>query len=645
MKKYFFFIFFLAFSFTSIAQLKLPSVFNNHMVLQRNKPIPIWGKAVPNSTVNLQFKEQHFKTQVTSNGNWKIYLPSSKAGGPFTLQIKNAKSAIEFTDILIGDVWFASGQSNMEFKVKQTDKAEETLANAYNAKLRLFQVPHQVNFEINDSIAETKWFISNSKAIKNFSAIAYNFAKQIQEKEDIPIGIIESTWGGTPVEAWTSENMLKSSNLTREKVSKNKDLGIANLKQDSIRLKKFWDIVYNRKNGLDTIIPNPEYDTSNWKKVQVPGNINDWEKESYEGIIWLKKKFDLKKKTNNSLNIYLGHPELNYSVYVNGKKIAKNIWNVNPNHHYKVGSDMLKDGENDITLRIAALWDGGGLLPPAKEIYLSYNSKKIAITGEWDFKKDLEPTIPTLKNYQQYPSVLYNGMIAPIASYGIKGFIWYQGESNEDNAYNYRDLFPMMITDWRINWKQGYLPFLFVQLPNYRKAQIDPVQDEKWAVLRESQTKALQLANTGMVTTLGLGEAKNIHPTKKALIANRLADLAFSKVYHQRNIISDSPLLSSYKVEKNAIILIFKNAGNGLQLTKNAKQIEGFAIAGSDKKFVWAQAEIIDKNKIKVYSKTIKNPVAVRYAWADNPKFSIINSKKIPLGTFRTDTWKVITQE
>jgi len=333
---------------------------------------------------------------------------------------------------------------------------------------------------------------------------------------------------------------------------------------------------------------------------------------------------------------------MNYSLYFNGYEICKTVWNANPDHSYTIPSQFVKNGLNTVSLRIAMLWGGGGINPPAEDIFITDGDTKISLAGEWMYKKDLEPVGPKIQNYQYYPALLYNAMINPLIPYGIKGFIWYQGEANDSAAYNYRTMFPMLIEDWRQRWQQGNIPFLFVQLPNYMKTDLQP-SESKWAELREAQTMTLSLPNTAMACTIDIGEVNNIHPKNKQDVGFRLA-LSAEKMVYKHQHVSSSPLYKSFKVEGNVIRISFSNIDEGL-VTRDGKAITGFSIAGADKKFYWADAIIVKENDVIVFSKNVLNPVAVRYAWADNPECNLINKEGLPAVPFRTDDWKGITQK
>ena len=630
----------LALTITASAQLSMPKVFGNHMVLQRDTEIPVWGKAMPGSEVTVQFDNKQMKVLTGVDGKWMVHLPQCKAGGPVKLvvfQTEKPGQRIEYDDILIGDVWLASGQSNMELQVQQAKDAKVEIINADYPKIRFFNVPHQKSVKPETELIGGFWKVCDSLNIKTASAVAYYFARKIHRDLNIPIGILQTTWGGTPVEAWTSREMLLSSPISRNAVLKNDAVTPGDFVKDSLDLIRFWDIVYHPKNNTDQIIPLSAFDDSSWKELDMPKTFPGWGIPPYEGMVWLRKTIELPEyRITNNLTLNLGHPEMNYSLYFNGHEICKTVWNASPTHSYTIPVKYVQKGKNTISVRMAVLWGGGGFNPPAGEMYLTDGNAKISLAGNWKYRKDLEPVLPTIHNYHYYPGFLFNAMINPVIPYGLKGFIWYQGEANDSLAYNYRTLFPMMITDWRIRWQQCYLPFLYIQLPNYKKRQAAPMESE-WAELREAQAMTLFQPKTGMVCTIDLGEAESIHPLNKQDVGCRLA-LQAEKIAYGKELIASGPLYCKYRIENNTIRISFSNMGSGLKTTDNLPPRE-FTIAGEDKKFYTATAQI-QQNEIIVSSDKVTNPVAVRYAWSDNPGCNTINAEGFPAVPFRTDQWK-----
>lgn len=628
------------------AQISLAKVFGDGMVLQRGIRIPVWGNSTPGAHILAKLGDVQATTTASKEGKWQIKFPILKAGGPYILEVTESgktDSKISLKGILIGDVWIASGQSNMEWQVQQARDAKKEIANANFPQIRFLVVEHDKKLKPQSDIHAGKWKICDSTNVKEWSAVAYYFARKIHVDEKVPVGVIQSTWGGTPVEAWTSRDMLLTSPITKAKTLSNDTLHLdhEDLLEDSLNWIRIWDIVYNPQNTGKTV-PTIDYNDANWPTVDMPKLVKDFGIGNYEGMIWLRKKVTLPESfAKKDLTISLGHPEMNYSLYFNGQEICKNIWNANATHAYTIPAHLVRQGENIIAVRIAMLWGGGGLNPPEEDLYITDGTAKFSLAGKWLYKRDLEPAFPKMLNYQYYPTVLFNAMIYPLIPYGIKGFIWYQGESNVYAAHDYRTLFPMLITDWRQRWQQGNLPFLYVQLANYMKTKPLP-SESSWAELREAQTLTLSLPNTGMACAIDIGEANDIHPKNKQDVGYRLALVANRVAYKQEGV-ACGPVYKSYRKEGNRIRITFTNTGSGLSTT-DGKEVTGLAIAGKDKQFYWANA-IVEGAEIIVYSDKVTEPVAVRYAWADNPECNLINSEHLPAVPFRTDEWKGVTEK
>lgn len=633
-------------SHSSFAQISLPKIFGDSMVLQRGVKIPVWGNARPGAQVLAKLGNMEAAAKADQQGKWRVRFPVFKAGGPYVLEIAELgkpDSRVQLKDILIGDVWLASGQSNMEWQVQQARDADKEIANARFEKIRFLVVEHNTKQQPQSDILAGRWKACDPANVKQFSAVAYYFARKIHQDQNIPVGIIQSTWGGTPIETWTSREMLLSSPVTRSRT-----LAIDTLPsdreafvQDSLNQIRFWDIVYNPKNDADKLVSSETYNDAGWPNIDMPNLIKDFGIGYYEGMVWLRKKISLPGSFDQKeIKISLGHPEMCYSLYFNGREICKNAWYSNATHTYIIPAHLVRSGENTIALRIAALWGGGGL-NPAGDLLITDGSSTIPLNGKWKFQKDLETALPKMLNYQSNPAILFNSMINPLIPYGIRGFIWYQGEANAGEAYDYRKLFPMLITDWRKRWQQGDLPFLFVQLAGYMKTTAVPAESA-WAELREAQTLTLSQPNTGMACAIDIGEADDIHPKNKQEVGRRLALIADNKVYKQ-NIVATGPVYKGFLKDGGRIRIRFTATGKGLSAS-NGKEVTGFAIAGNNKIFHWANA-IIQGDEVIVSSEKVPAPVAVRYAWADNPVCNLVNSAGLPAIPFRTDTWKGVTQK
>lgn len=626
------------------SKVVLPRIFGDHMVLQREVYIPIWGTSTREAQVTLRLNSVEVKGTSDSKGKWNLRLPRMKSGGPYRLVVfedLHPDDSVVVNDIWLGDVWLASGQSNMEMKVKEARNAKIEISRASHPKIRFFNVPHCKSITPQEDVQGGEWRICDSSSVKEVSAVAYYFARQINKEIDVPIGILQSTWGGTPVEAWTSKEALLSNTITRQKAIDNDTVKLSHYVKDSLDLIRFWNIVYHPQSSKEKSIPSIEFDDSLWQTIQMPSTLKTSSSPIYEGIVWLRKTVDIPADfSNQKVELNLGMPEMNYTLYVNGVEICKTVWNAAPTHSYTIPSKLLCKGKNTIVLRMAYLWGGGGFNPPATNFYISDGKTKIVLAGEWRYQYDLEPPLPKIYNYHYYPSFLFNGMIHPLLPYGLKGILWYQGEANDTAAYHYQQLFPLMINDWRIRWQQGYLPFYYVQLPNYKKRVPFPIESE-WAEMREAQAMAEHLPNTGMVCAIDLGEANDIHPKNKQSVGYRLANIALSQLYGKSGITA-SPHCQKIKFEGNKVRVTFTHVDNGLT-TNDRQPPREFTLAGIDRQFYRATAQV-EGNEVVISCEKVPLPIALRYAWSDNPDVNLVNTEGFPVIPFRSDKWNGITQ-
>ncbi|HYG78370.1 MAG TPA: sialate O-acetylesterase [Planctomycetota bacterium] len=495
--------------FCAHADVTLPAVISDNMVLQQDKDCPIWGKAEPGEKVTVSIAGKKASTKAGADGQWSVKIGGIKAGGPYEMTIAG-KNEIKISNILAGEVWVASGQSNMEWTVKNSRDPEQEIANAKFPSIRMFTVKKKVAGEP-QSNCEGKWEVCDSSTVANFSAVGYFFARELYQRLGIPVGVIHTSWGGTPAESWTSAEGLQND-------------------------PDFQPIIENFKKKVE-----------NFPKARdaYPEQVKKWEEAA------AKAKAENKPVPN----------------------------------------------------------------------------------------KPRQPSEP--ENDPWKPSGLYNGMIAPILNYRIAGAIWYQGESNAGRAYQYRKLFPNMITDWRKHFKQGNdFPFLWVQLANFMAKKPEP-GESSWAELREAQQMTLKLPNTGTGLAIDIGEEKDIHPKNKQDVGRRLAFGALKIAYNRENAFS-GPVYDSVDFKDGKAEVKFKHAFEGLKV--KGDKLTGFAIAGEDKKFVWADAKIIGNDKVQVWSDAVKAPVAVRYGWADNPDVALYNNADLPASPFRTDEWDGVTK-
>jgi len=634
------------------AKIILPSVFSDNMVLQQKTNAAIWGKTDAGKAVKItvSWNKINYGAIADANGNWKIKVGTPGFGGPYTITISDGE-ALVLNNVLIGDVWICSGQSNMEMPLAGWGKIlnyEKEIADAKFPNIRLLQADHITsNVPLNDAkVANGGWQECNPKYVAGFSSTAYFFARQVYEKTKIPIGLIHTSWGGTIAEAWTSAESLKKMPdfaAAVDKIQKSVKNPSPLTYEEKV---KNWVKSTNEKDSgyLNGQAKWAVADINGWQKMAIPTLWEDAALKNFDGIVWFIKKVNIPENwKKNGAKLNLGTIDDNDITFVNGVKVGETE-GYNVGRTYTLPADLLKTGENTIAVRVFDTGGGGGIYGEAKDLNLNNASgEQIALTGDWSYKIGLDlkkaEAKPFEENGPNRPTVLYNAMMHPYIQFAIKGAIWYQGESNADRAYQYRELFPTMIKDWRQKWGQGDFPFYFVQLANFMQADQAPVESA-WAELREAQQKTLALPNTGMATIIDIGEAKDIHPKNKQEVGRRLGLIALAKTYGQK-INYSGPVYQLQKAEGKQITLTFSNTENGLKAGDGA-ELKGFAIAGADKKFYWAKA-IIKGNQVVVSSSEVANPVAVRYAWGNNPVCNLVSNDGLPGSPFRTDTWQGIT--
>jgi sialate O-acetylesterase len=618
------------------AQIKLPQLIRDSMILQRDVKINIWGWASDKEKIIVKFNGKTYKTTTGDDGKWKIQLSSLKAGGPYEMEI-SGKNKIILRDILIGDVWLCSGQSNMEHQMKLHDVfyAKE-IASANYPEIRQFKTPYVTNL-INpqDDLSGGAWKWANPTDANDFSAVAYFFAKALYQKYHVPIGIINASWGGVPIEAMMSEDALKDFPSILKTVEKNKDTAYVNETN-----RKAFSAMQSMPKTEDKGITEKWFDTSyqpkNWRTITVPGYWEDQGVKDLDGVVWYRREFDVPAPmTNITAKVFLGRIVDADELYINGTKVGNTAY-LYPQRRYSIPDDVLKPGKNLFVVRVTNYSAKGGFVPD-KPYQLIAGNDTIDLTGYWQYKVGAVFTSHNLQGMialQNQPTALYNSMIAPIINYSIKGFVWYQGESNTGKPDEYAKLQPAMINDWRSKWNEGDLPFLFVQLPGFMDYNYLP-SESQWAAFREAQLKSLSVPNTAMAVAIDLGEWNDVHPDRKKEVGDRLA-LAAEKIAYHENIVYSGPIYQSSTIEGNKIIVSFDNVGSGL-ITNDDEAPSEFAIAGADKKFVWANAKI-EGDKIIIWSDDIKEPKYVRYAWADDPvNPNLINKEGLPASPFRTD--------
>ena len=632
------------------AQVVLPACFTDNMVLQQQTKVNLWGTETPgiNFTIITSWNNKTYKVKADAQGSWKTKVSTPIYGGPYTITINDGK-IITLKNILIGEVWVCSGQSNMEMQLTgfygDVLNLNDELADAVNyPEIRMLKIDNKTSFTpISNVQTKGGWAICDPKTVRDFSAAAYFFAKNLFAGKHIPVGIINSTWGGTVAEAWTSGGALKTMPAFTSFVTATEG-GLTQQKLDAryqTEVRGWIDTINSKDPGSRQSKlhwAEPGFDDSAWQKMILPAYWEQAGIPDYDGTMWFRKTILIPAAwAGRDLKLNMGGID-DYDVsYFNGAEIGHTESFFNK-RGYTIPGSLVKIGENTIAIRV---FDNGGLgginKGPLQLSLATDTTGQIDLAGNWVYHKanvlTLLPQPPSLSNSPNRPTLIYNAMINPILPYTIKGVIWYQGESNADRATQYRQLFPLLINDWRQKWGEGNFPFYFVQIANYNATDQPPAAD--WPALRDAQLSTLSLPNTGMAVTIDIGDANRIHPQNKQEVGRRLALMARAKTYGENTPYS-GPIYKSQVIKGNKIELEFTHADHGL-LAKG-DTLKGFAISGADKKFYPARA-VISGNKVVVASGAVANPVAVRYAWANNPVCNLYNGANLPASPFRTDDW------
>jgi sialate O-acetylesterase len=630
-----------------LGNIKLPALVSDGMVLQRDSKINIWGWASPGERIKVKFDNKSFSTVTDAKGNWMIALPPMKAGGPYTMEVKG-KNSIIIKDILIGDVWFCSGQSNMVLPMERVkEKYPEDIANANYPEIRNFFIPTASDvISVHADLPPGKWVSASSENVSGFGAVTFFFARSIYNEYKVPVGIINSSVGGTPIEAWISEEGMKEFPQITARIEKFRDTAFMNpvmraAAKRAVSSQRAQENPGITDKGMSAPIPwyNTNYAPEGWHKFWLPGYLDDQGVKGLDGIIWFRKEIIIPgSMAGKPAKLMLGRIVDADNVYVNGV-LSGSITYQYPPRRYNLPEGLLKPGKNIIVVRVTNYSGKGGFVPD-KPYYLAIGKDTIDLRGDWLYQVGqvfrpvpFEPgTASTVLTMQNEPTGLYNTMVAPATSYRIKGFLWYQGETNTGRPQEYQKLLTALITDWRNKWQEGLLPFLFVQLPNFMEVQYLP-SESQWAELRFGQLKALSVPNTAMTVTIDAGEWNDIHPLEKKIVGERLALAAQKLAYGNDKIVYSGPIYKSLTKEGDKLLIEFDHTGSGL-MVRGGGELNYFTVAGADKKFVWADA-VIENNHVVVRSDEIRDPVYVRYAWADNPEgANLYNNEGLPASPF-----------
>lgn len=652
-------------------------VYGDHMVLQRERPIKISGNCPDGESVKVTVGSNSVCAVADAKGEWTAMLPAMAAGGPYavTVEGKTGKNKVTFSDVLIGEVWICSGQSNMEFSLKNCNNSQNEIANASHPEIRLFNTTARRSVSPvgpRHEIAGPGWEVCTPASAAGFSGVGYFFGRQLNHDLKVPVGLVNSSWGGTPIESWISLEGYRNANRAKEldaistadRKNTDAEAKIQNIKVEYDKKFKEWEAVFFGKYKAETAKAanwkDVSIDLSGWEKLDLPGTVDN---PGFDGVIWVRRTFNVPADwANKNLTLTIGSIDDCDQTFFNGELIGSTgsdvplYWSVQ--RVYTIPGKLVKAGANTIAIRVIDYAFTGGVngqitLAPADD-----KTKKIDLAGPWyrriEFAIDAK-SIPERPNVSpaihgdvkspNFPATLYNSMVAPWTVYPMRGIIWYQGESNAGNAQDYMVLHQLLIKNWRTLWNDPEFGFFFVQLAGFEKHSPksrlpddfwkgrEP-RDPAWAKLREVQTATLNVPNTGMAVTIDIGDHSDIHPTNKQDVGLRLAKEA-ERVMYGMNIVSSGPMFEKMQVENGKIRIYYKNIGSGLVAKGGA--LGQFAIAGADGKFVWAKAAI-DGSTVVVESEQIKSPAHVRYAWDTYPvEANLYNKEGFPACPFRTD--------
>lgn len=601
-----------------VAKIRLPALISDRMVLQREVDLKLWGWADSGEKVTIRFQGKIYHTQPDAAGKWSVSLPPQQAGGPFLMEINE----FVIRDILIGDVWLASGQSNMETPIMRLVDRYPEINVSNNHMIRYYKVPTQEVIQEKEEIAsDAKWYSATATDVINWTALAYFYAQEAYHHTGVPVGMLVVSKGGSTIQSWINQAHLKEFPA----LTVNKD-ALAVLENAAV------DQGANKWYHAD-------WDDRDWKIATVPSRWNETGLD-VKGTVWYRKDFNLPPDMEGKhAKLYLGTMVDRDSVFVNGIFVGTTSY-FYPPRKYNIPAGILKSGKNNITIRLTAHAIDGGFIPD-KPYRMSSDEIEVDLRGEWKYKVGqdlnvLEQAKKQLPNLETMGSMLYNGMLYPLRDYEVKGVIWYQGESNAGDP-NYGKYLKALIANWRTTFQKVELPFLLVQLPNYAPKSVKPPVESGWARVREAQLQtALEVSKTALTVTYDLGEWNDIHPLNKKDLAYRLFLQARRLVYGEQ-VVSEGPLYKNMKIDGNKIVLFFHQSAGGLKSREH--RLKHFAIAGEDKAYVWADA-VIQGNTVIVSSNEVPNPVAVRYAWSDNPEEANLQNKEGLLASpFRTDNW------
>ena len=632
----------LAVALPAQAQLRLPLVLSDGAVLQRDLPIPVWGWAAPGADVTVRLGATEDETEADAAGRWRVELPALPAGGPHVLTVTAAGETATARDLFVGDVWVLSGQSNMEWTVQNADDAAAEMAAATDPRIRHFKVPQSFAETPQDELAGGSWAVGSPETVGDFSAVGYFFARDLRRAGvDVPIGLLHTSWGGSRIEPWMSPEMLGyeagdvdavfEAEHAREAATRaqltsalggvlpTEDAGVA---------------------GGEPVWAAPDLDDRDWQTIRVPGL---WEGQGYpglDGVAWYRTTVTLTEaEAAGGATLHLGMIDDGDTAWVNGAEVGRTPNAYNAERHYAVPAAALRAGENVLAVRVEDFQGGGGIYGDEALLALeTADGARHALAGDWRFRVGVAQ-VGAGGNQNQVPTVLWNQMVRPLTVQPVAGVLWYQGESNAntpEEAEAYAGQFQAMIEGWRAAWHDDDLPFLWVQLANFMAAPTSPDDAGTWSTLRASQSAALRLDHTAEAVIYDVGDPDDIHPTDKQTVGHRLALAARALVYGEPDLVYSGPRVSDVDVADGQVEVYFEHVGGGLG-TRDGRALGGFALADADGRWHWADATI-DGDRVLVRSAAAPAPMAVRYAWANNPDTATLtNAEGLPAAPFEVE--------
>lgn len=635
--------------------LRLPAVIGSGMVLQRDTEVSLWGWSDPGREVTVEagWSGATARASCDPSGRFEVRLATGAAGGPHRLTFRAGEERV-IEDVLLGEVWICSGQSNMEMTVAATaswypgvDGFEKELEAARHPRIRLFNVKNTISMRPNDD-CEGSWAACAPDSVRDFSAVAYFFGRRLHQELGVPIGLIGTNWGGTVAESWTSRETLETLGDFDEQLARIDTMAAnpATLEEENEKRLAGW------RRSIDEMDQaaaagwtDPGHDPDGWAEIPVPGVWEQEEIKGFDGIIRVRTSVDLPEAwAGRALRLELGPIDDMDVTWFNGEQVGAHMlpgkWQTP--RVYEVPAGLVKAGRNVIAVRVLDTGGAAGLAGKAEALRLSpadgADSDSIGLAGEWLYQRGSAmselPRAPQLQSFHQnWPTALFNGMIAPLVPFGIRGAIWYQGESNRNRAAQYRTLFPAMIEDWRSQFGRDGFPFYFVQIAPYRYNG----DRGQTALLREAQMMTLRTPNTGMAVTMDIGNPKDIHPTNKQDVGYRLALWALARTYGQDGLVHSGPLYRGMERNGNEVRISFDHVGGGL-VSRGGGELSHFTLAGMDRVFHPATA-LIDGETVRVTSSAVADPVAVRFAFGDADEPNLSNREGLPAAPFRSDDW------